>query len=54
MVGPDVVVGPAGPGPPDPLPGPPVPLPGPPEGGVQFGFGVQPSGLVHDPLEKYH
>ena len=52
MVGP-VVVGPAVGGPPDP-PDPPdpsdPPLPPPPDGGVQSGLGVQPSGLVHDPI----
>ena len=43
MVGP-AVGGPLDP--PDPLPPPPVA----PDGGVQSGFGVQPSGLVHDPI----
>ena len=44
MVGPEVVAGPAVGGPPDP------PLPPPPDGGVQSGLGVQPSGLVPDPI----
>ena len=46
-MGPDVVVGPAVGGPLDP---PDPPLPPPPDGGVQSGLGVQPSGLVHDPI----
>ena len=55
MVGPEVVVGPAvgGPpvgGPPDPPDPPDPPWPPPPDGGVQSGLGVQPSGLVHDPI----
>ena len=52
-MGPEVVVGPAVGGPPlpplPPLPPDPPPL-GPPDGGVQSGLGVQPSGLVHDPI----
>ena len=46
-MGPEVVVGPAVGGPLDP---PDPPLPPPPVGGVQSGLGVQPSGLVHDPI----
>lgn len=51
VVGPEVVVGPAVGGPPEPPdpPDPPFPPP-PPDGGVQSGLGVQPSGLVHDPI----
>ena len=50
VVGPEVVVGPAVGGPlPPPDPPDPPPL-GPPDGGVQSGLGVQPSGLVHDPI----
>ena len=49
-MGPEVVVGPAVGGPlPPPDPPDPPPL-GPPDGGVQSGLGVQPSGLVHDPI----
>ena len=46
-MGPEVVVGPAVGGPLEPPDPPPL---GPPDGGVQSGLGVQPSGLVHDPI----
>ena len=46
-MGPEVVVGPAVGGPLEPPDPPPL---GPPDGGVQSGLGVQPSGLVQDPI----